>query len=308
MSTPLRDVLHLIRTRQWAKNLLLFAGFVFAGRLREGDVWSEGSRVLIAFICFCALSGIAYVINDWADRERDRLHPVKRHRPLAAGRLSTRGALLILAALLLIAACATLLIWRLEARAWGFAVAAFCYCALTLAYSLALKHEVIVDVLCVALGFVLRVVAGCLAVPVSISPWIILCTFNLALFIGLCKRRAEMTELGASSLDTRRVLLEYSAPLLDILIAVAAGLTIVAYSLYTFTAPHSQALGAALRGSPLLMVTIPFVVYGIFRYLFLALSSSVGGEPEQMLRDRRLMLNVALWILVVIGLTLLEKL
>jgi 4-hydroxybenzoate polyprenyltransferase len=198
-------------------------------------------------------------------------------------------------------------IWFSNAEARGFVAVAAAYFCLTLAYSFFLKHEVIVDVLCVAIGFVLRVAAGCLAIPVRISEWIIFCTFALALFIALCKRRAEITELGEQSATTRKVLLHYSTEMLDILIAVAAGLTIVAYSFYTFPARHADALGREYQSTPLLMVTIPFVVYGVFRYLFLAISTSVGGEPEQMLRDKRLMINLILWGLVVVGLTLIEK-
>lgn len=304
-----RAVLHLIRVRQWAKNLLLFAGFIFAGRLREAgpQLWPEATRVLLAFACFCALSGAAYVINDWADIARDRLHPTKKNRPLASGAISTRAAFFVLAILLVVAVACAALLFGNEPRAWGFAAAAGAYFALTLAYSFILKHEVIVDVLCVAVGFVLRVVAGCLAVPVWVSPWIMFCTFTLALFIGLCKRRAELNELGEASRDTRRVLMHYTREMLDILIAVAAGLTIIAYSFYTFTARHTDALGSAYESTPLLMTTIPFVIYGVFRYLFLAISSSVGGEPEQMLRDKRFLLNIALWIALVIALTLLAK-
>ena len=302
-------VWHLVRVRQWAKNALIFAGFIFAGRLREAGVelLPESTRVLLAFLCFCALSGIAYVVNDWVDSVRDRLHPTKKNRPLASGAISKRGAISILVALTIIAVVCMSAIWFLAASALGFVAAAAAYFALTLAYSFFLKHEVIVDVLCVALGFVLRVVAGCLAVPVKISPWIIFCTFTLALFIGLCKRRSELNEMGEESAHTRQVLLHYSTEMLDILIAVAAGLTIIAYSFYTFTARHADALGRLYESTPLLMATIPFVVYGVFRYLFLAISSSVGGEPEQMLRDKKLMLNLFVWAVLIVALTLLEK-
>jgi 4-hydroxybenzoate polyprenyltransferase len=199
-------------------------------------------------------------------------------------------------------------IWIGSTRAHGFVAAAAAYFALTLAYSFFLKHEVIIDVLCVAIGFVIRVVAGCLAVPVKISPWIIFCTFTLALFIGLCKRRSELRELGEQSGETRPILLQYTTEMLDILIAVSAGLTIIAYSFYTFTARHADTLGRVYQSTPLLMATIPFVVYGVFRYLFLAISSSVGGEPEQMLRDKKLMVNLIVWALIVVALTLVEKL
>jgi 4-hydroxybenzoate polyprenyltransferase len=202
----------------------------------------------------------------------------------------------------------TFVLVRLQPDAWGFAVAALFYFGLTLAYSWRLKHEVIIDVLCVAAGFVIRVVAGCLAIPVLISPWIIFCTFTLALFIALCKRRAELLEMGEGASDTRRVLPLYTVPLLDTFIAVASGLTITAYSLYTFNAPASTALSPALHDKPLMMTSIPFVVYGVFRFLFLAHSSPVGGEPESMLRDKPLVINVALWTLLVATLTIIEKL
>lgn len=303
----LRDFLHLVRVRQWAKNVLLFAGFIFAGRLREaGDqLATEAAQVFLAFVCFCALSGAAYVINDWVDLERDRLHPVKKNRPLAAGVLSTQSALGVILFLLAIAAASTLLLINSHAQGWGFAAAAVFYFALTLAYSFVLKHEVVIDVLCVAIGFVLRVVAGCLAVPVLISPWIVFCTFSLALFIGLCKRRAELNELGDSR--TRRVLALYTREMLDMLIAVAAGLTIIGYSFYTFLASHSDTLGRNLDSTPLLMATIPLVLYGVFRYLFLAVSSPVGGEPERMMRDGRLMLAIFFWGLLIVAFTLIEK-
>ena len=306
--TTLRDFARAVRTRQWAKNALLFGGFIFAGRLRapggSAVFWDEATRVLLAFGCFCALSGAAYLLNDWMDIERDRLHPVKRDRPLAAGRISPRGAGamfigLILTALLLAVAIA---VRAPDARYFG--VAAVAYFGLTVSYSLRLKHEVVIDVLALALGFVVRVVAGCLAIPVVISPWILFCTFNLALFVALCKRRAELLEVGAAG-GTRGVLKGYTAEMLGTFISVAAGLTIISYSLYTFQAPLVKPLGAELSHTPLMMTSIPFVIYGVFRYLLLAHSSSVGGEPEQMLRDRPLLINGVLWVLWVAFLTVL---
>lgn len=299
-----RDLTRAIRTRQWAKNALLFGGFLFAGRLRNNpELWSESARVFLAFLCFCALSGAAYLLNDWRDLESDRLHPIKKDRPLAAGRISIPQAGALLAILLLLAVVCALAVWREAPRAWGFGLTAALYFALTLAYSVVLKHEVIIDVLSVAAGFVLRVVAGCLALPVAISPWIVFCTFNLALFIALLKRRAELLELGEDA-GTRRVLRGYNLPLLDTFIAIAAALTIISYSLYTFNAPHAETLGQGLAQTPLLMTSIPFVVYGVFRYLLLAHASPVGGEPEQMLRDKPLVLTVFLWTLWVAILTI----
>jgi 4-hydroxybenzoate polyprenyltransferase len=311
---PLLDIAHAVRVRQWAKNVLLFGGFLFAGKLRAPapEMWSSLGRVFLAFLCFCALSSVAYLINDWRDIERDRLHPRKKHRPLASGRMSKRAAAVTMLTSLVVAALCLYFLMQgeAEARDWAgryFLATASAYLALTLAYSFVLKNEVIVDVLCLASGFVLRVVAGCVAIPVEISPWIVFCTFTLALFVALCKRRAELIDMGDAASSTRGVLQGYTAPLLDSFITVAAGLTIVSYSLYTFNASHSAALGA-LSNTPLLMTTIPFVVYGVFRYLLLAHSSTVGGAPEQMLRDRPLMINVALWITLVAFLTAAEKL
>ena len=301
----IRDITRAVRTRQWAKNGLLFAGFLFAGHLRNPlpQVLDEFLRVVLAFVSFCALSGAAYVINDWHDIERDRLHPLKKHRPLASGSISTRGALVLIVVCLGVAVITALAVpWLAPAAKW-FPVAALGYFALTLAYSFYLKHEVIVDVLSIAAGFVLRVTAGCLAIPVRISEWIIFCTFTLALFVALCKRRAELLEMGENSETTRRVLPLYTVSMLDTFIAIAAGLTITAYSLYTFLAAQSTAVAGNRHAS--LMITIPFVVYGVFRFLLLAHSSPVGGEPEQMLRDKPLMLNMVLWAALVAILTLL---
>ncbi len=306
-----KDILRAVRTRQWAKNGLLFGGFIFAGRLHEPPALlvPDALRVLMAFACFCALSGAAYLINDWVDIERDRAHPTKRNRPLASGRISKSGAAVLLVALLvsavILAAAVGFSGREMGVWTWGFSGAAAFYFVQTLAYSLRLKHEVIIDVLCVAAGFLVRVVAGCLAVPVAISPWILFCTFNLALFVALNKRRAELLEVGESG-TTRKVLKGYSVPMLDTFIAVTAGLTIISYSLYTFNAPQAKALGPQFGQTPSLMLSIPFVLYGVFRFLVLAHSSPVGGEPEQMLRDKPMLINALLWVLLVSGITILS--
>jgi 4-hydroxybenzoate polyprenyltransferase len=314
ISTPAKstfaDYLHLLRVRQWAKNLLLFAGLIFAGRLRapQGSevLFSETSRVVLAFICFCALSSATYILNDWLDAPLDRLHPLKKNRPLASGAISKKSAAIMLLGLLLISLISAIAIIKIAPQTFSFAIAALGYFVLFAGYSFFLKHHVIVDVLCVAIGFVLRVVAGCLAIPVHISPWILLCTFNLALFVALCKRRAELAAAGENT-QTRKVLSDYSLPLLDPLIAACASLAVIAYSLYTFSASHVDALGT-LQNSSLLMLTIPLVVYGIFRYWYLALNTEVGEAPEKMLFDVPLIINGILWILMVVILTLLAQL
>ena len=302
-----RDFTKAVRTRQWAKNALLFGGFIFAGRLRapEAVLLDDALRVLMAFGCFCALSGAAYLLNDWMDIERDRLHPIKRERPLAAGRISPRGALALFVGLLVVAVMLAIAIGISHPSSRWFGVAGVAYFALTVSYSLRLKHEVVIDVLAVALGFVVRVVAGCLAIPVLISPWILFCTFNLALFVALCKRRAELLEVGSDG-ATRGVLKGYTPEMLDTFISVAAGLTIISYSLYTFPSQERLVTSMGIMAqTPLLMTSIPFVIYGVFRYLLIAHSSAVGGEPEQMLRDKPLMINVVLWGCWVAFLTLL---
>jgi len=301
---------HLLRVRQWTKNLLLFAGFIFAGRLRAPDGMAsfnaELGRVIIAFICFCMLSSAIYIINDWIDAPLDRLHPSKKNRPLASGAVSKSQAILFTAILLIITLVCGAWVVYLEPRSISFALAVLGYFILFLAYNLSLKHHVIVDVLCVAIGFVLRVVAGCIAIPVHISPWILLCTFNLALFVALCKRRAELAAAGDTP-RTRKVLSDYSLPLLDPIIAACAALAVISYSLYTFSASHADALGT-LQHTPLLMLTIPLVVYGIFRYWFLALHTEVGEAPEKMLFDIPLIINAILWAMAVVILTLLSGL
>lgn len=312
-SVTFKDLLRTVRTRQWAKNALLFGGLIFAGRLhatiKHPYPLEDAGRVLMALACFCALSGAAYIINDWQDLERDRAHPIKCNRPLASGRVSLRVAFVLLVVLLVSAVILALAVGLSAPGTWGFAAAALYYFVHTLAYSLRLKHEVIIDVLALAAGFLVRVIAGCLAIPVVISPWILFCTFNLALFVGFNKRRAELLEVGETG-TTRKVLQGYSVPMLDTFIAVTAGLTIISYSLYTFNAPNTKVLGPQLGKTPqlgetpLLMLSIPFVVYGVFRFLLLAHSSPVGGEPEQMLRDRPMLVNAFLWTLLVCVLTL----
>jgi 4-hydroxybenzoate polyprenyltransferase len=309
MKSTFTAYLQLLRVRQWAKNLLLFAGFIFAGRLRApagmASFNAELLRVIIGFICFCALSSAIYIINDMLDAPLDRLHPLKKNRPLASGAISNAKASIAFVILSIVAIICGALVVHIEPRSISFTFAAAGYFLLFLAYNLSLKHHVIVDVLCVAIGFVLRVVAGCLAIPVYISPWILLCTFNLALFVALCKRRAELAAAGDNP-RTRKVLSDYSLPLLDPLIAACAGLAVIAYSLYTFSASHADALGT-LQNSPLLMLTIPLVVYGIFRYWYLALNTEVGEAPEKMLFDVPLLINAALWIIAVAALTLLAR-
>jgi 4-hydroxybenzoate polyprenyltransferase len=279
-------VLVSLRPRQWVKNLFVFAGLVFSQELFTGALWVA----LAAFAIFCLLSGAMYLLNDVADRERDRLHPTKRLRPIASGRLGAglaTGLALGLIALGLGGAC-------LIAR--PFAAAAAAYVLLLAAYSVWLKHLVIADVLTVAVGFVLRAMAGALAIQVAISGWLVICTLLIALFLALGKRRHEYLTLGEQARRHRPILAEYSAGLLDQMIAVVTASTVTAYALYTMS-PET----VAKFHTPLLPVTLPFVLYGIFRYLYLLYRRELGGNPSELfLNDRPLLLNTAAWMLAVV--------
>jgi 4-hydroxybenzoate polyprenyltransferase len=272
-----RAALVALRPRQWTKNPLLFAGLLFAAKLGETSLWPEAC---IAFVAYCAASSAAYLANDVRDAVHDRDHPVKRLRPVASGELPARVAL-GLAALLAVAALGLTLYNGLGSLAF---MAAFL--ALQAAYSLKLKHVVLIDVLAIAALFVLRAGAGAEAVDVRISPWLLICTGLLALFLALAKRRAELVLVGADETPGRPVLEGYSLTLVDQLVTIVAASTVIAYSLYTFTARDSKAM----------MATIPFVLYGIFRYLLLLHRRDLGEEPENvLLTDVPLILTLAAW-------------
>ena len=279
-------VLVSLRPRQWVKNLFVFGGLIFAQRLFTPSVWPA----LGAFAIFCGLSGAMYLLNDVADREKDRLHPDKRLRPVAAGRLRPGAA---------VATAAVLIPLGLGLGAWlspRFALAGLAYVVLLGAYSAWLKHIVIVDVLVVAIGFVLRAVAGALAIDVAISGWLLICTILLALFLALGKRRHEVLALEGNAARHRPILAEYSAGLLDQMIAVVTASTVTAYALYTMS-PET----VAKFHTQLLPATLPFVLYGIFRYLYLLYHRRLGGNPSEIvLRDRALLINTCLWLLMIV--------
>jgi len=281
------NLLASLRPSQWAKNLLVFAGVLFG--LRLFDVIAV-ARASAAFVIFCLLSGVVYLINDIADRATDRQHPLKARRPIASGALPVRAAVtsaVVLAAVALAGAYALGL---------TFFVVAAGYLALLALYSGPLKHMVIIDVLTIAIGFVLRAVAGAVAVDVSISHWLLVCTILLALFISLAKRRHELVLLADGAISHRPILGEYSPYLLDQMIAVVTASTLIAYIFYTISPETAQKFGTQWLG-----LTVPFPLYGIFRYLYLVHRREGGGSPaDLLLTDRPLLLCVTLWVLSVV--------
>ncbi len=272
-----RAVVVALRPRQWTKNLLLFAGIIFAAKLGDASRWAEA---LTAFVAYCAASSASYLVNDVRDVAHDRAHPVKSSRPIARGELSPRvaeaiAALLIFSAFLLVAPLGLASIVFLST-----------FFALQAAYTLALKHVVLLDVMTIGGLFVVRGAAGAAAVEVRISPWLLLCTALLALFLALAKRRGELVLVGAEATPGRPVLEGYSLALVDQLVTVVAASTVISYCLYTFTARDSKAM----------MITIPFVVFGVFRYLLLMHRQDLGEEPEEvLLRDAPILVCIAGW-------------
>ena len=274
-----RAALVSLRPRQWSKNLLLFAGIVFAAKLGDAGRWLEAAAV---FAAYCSASSAAYLVNDLRDAAHDRLHPVKRDRPIPLGELPTERALLLSAAL----AAGALAI----AAVLGFASLLFLlgFFGLQLAYSLGLKHVVVVDVSIISALFVIRAAAGAAAVDVRISPWLLVCTALLALFLGLAKRRGELVLVGADEAPGRPVLDGYSLGLVDRLLYAGAAATAGAYAAYAVTA-HSTWMA----------LTIPFVVGGLVRYLVLVHRDDLGEEPEHLLlADRVILACVAAWALL----------
>jgi 4-hydroxybenzoate polyprenyltransferase len=275
--SPARAALVALRPRQWTKNLLLFAGIVFAAQLGDGWRWLDA---LAAFAAYCAASSAAYLVNDLRDAPSDRLHPLKRSRPIATGEVDPATAVVVavtlaLAALALGAAIGPLTVLYVLA-----------FLALQASYTLRLKNVVLVDVFAIASLFVLRAAAGAQAVAVAISPWLLLCTGFLALFLGFAKRRAEIV-----ASPTRTVLAEYPLALVDQLLTVVAASTITAYGIYAFAARPSHAM----------MATIPFVLFGVMRYLLLVHQRGVSEEPDRLLlTDRHLLASVAGFVLVAV--------
>jgi 4-hydroxybenzoate polyprenyltransferase len=271
-----------LRPSQWTKNLIIFGALGLAQRLTDP---TSVLQAVAAFVIFCALSGVVYLINDVADREADRRHPVKRHRPIASGELPVRVAIRAAFGIGSVALAAAFWLRPL------FGVLATSYVLLLGLYSGPLKHLVIIDVLTIAIGFVLRAAAGAVAIDVAITHWLYVLTILLALFLALSKRRHELVLLADRATGHRPILEEYSPYLLDQMIAVVTASTIVAYAFYTMSPETVQKFG-----SDRLVLTLPFPLYGIFRYLYLVHQKEGGGSPSDMLlTDRPLLLCVGIW-------------
>lgn len=286
MIEQLRLILKSMRPKQWLKNIFVFAALVFDRQLFSlRPFWST----LLAMVLFCLVSSLGYLINDLFDIEADRKHPKKKHRPLASGKLSQQNAIIAAVILAVIVFPTSFLI----NFAFGLILSAYFF--LMLAYSLILKRIPLLDVMIIAAGFVLRVAAGVVIINIKLfSPWLFVATTFLALFIAIGKRRAEMALLQEDAGEHRQVLQGYTKEFLDQLLTIVVSVTMMTYCLYTFSSPI-----AANNHS--MMLTIPFVIYGLFRYLYLVRVKQIGGAPEEiLLKDRHMQGTIALWSLTVI--------
>ena len=275
------SVIRSMRPRQWTKNFFVFAGLLFT--LDSPHPAGDYIKVVLAFVVFCLLSGVVYIVNDVRDVQSDRKHPKKSKRPIASGALSAHAALVWAAALLVVAAAVSTSLNK------AFILAGVAYLVLQIAYTFVLKEIVILDVMAIAFGFVIRAVAGTEAISVNISPWLFICTILLALFLALAKRRGELVRVEAGMPNSRASLDHYTVPFLDQLIGIASASTIIAYSLYTFFSKTGEI-------HPFMMATLPFVIYGIFRYLLLIHREADAESPEMLLlTDKPLLIDIGLW-------------
>ena len=292
----LKPIVLSMRPRQWVKNFMVFPALVFAGQ-----VFDPTSVVVTTggFVVFCLLSGAVYLFNDLADIERDRNHPIKCLRPIPSGALPEHVARQAVFWILGLAFVLALGLNVISTKVGvDFALICLAYLVLQIAYSKKLKHVVILDVMCIAIGFDLRVLSGAALINVPVGFWVIVCTTLLALFLGFGKRRHELTLLADDATSHRQILQEYSTVFLDQMIAVVTASTVLAYSLYTTSAETIANFGDSAHYLPL---TIPFVLYGIFRYLYLVHRKESGGSPTQaLLTDPPILINIGLWFVTVL--------
>jgi 4-hydroxybenzoate polyprenyltransferase len=283
----MRNLFSTLRSQQWVKNFVLFAGLIFSQNLEKPEFILKS---VAGFALFCLLSSSVYIFNDIMDVDSDRKHPLKSSRPIASGKISIPTATLLFVVFALIAL--GLSFWLNPV----FALTALSYFVLNLLYSVYLKNVVIIDVMCIAAGFVIRAVAGAVVIGVEISTWLVVCTILLALFLGFGKRRHELLLLENQATDHRKILSEYSPYFLDQMISVVTASTVIAYAFYTLSSEVETKLGTKHMD-----LTIPFVLYGVFRYLYLIHQKEGGGSPTRMLlTDKPILANVILWLLAVV--------
>ncbi len=283
--------IEILRPKQWTKNIVVLAGFIFGlGDAAQSVALQQAWIALAAALLFCLVSGAVYILNDIKDIEKDRMHPVKKNRPLPSGRIGVTRAAIWAAILLTLSLVASYL---LSPPFFGTVMA---YVVLQAAYTLILKRVELVDIFIIAIGFVLRALAGAFVLDIDISPWLLLCTLLLALFLALCKRRHEKVVLSDSADASRPTLEHYSEKLLDQLIAIVSASTVVCYALYTLWPDTVEKFGTTHLG-----FTIPFVLFGMFRYLDLVYRHDKGGRPEQiLLTDLPLLIDMALYGIAVL--------
>ena len=268
----------IMRPKQWTKNLLIFAALLFSNNLLNVSLLKLS---IYGFFLFCMFSGSVYAINDIVDIEKDRNHPNKCKRPLPSGQISIRQALGFIITVFSLTVMAS---YRLNPL---FAAIGIAYFILVTLYSFYLKNVVILDVMTIAMGFVLRAVAGTVLISVRISPWLLLCTILLSMFLALHKRKSEMELVTNGSKGSRKILEDYTPELINDMLHIVTSSTVMAYSLYTFTGTHSVYM----------MGTIPFVIYGIFRYQYIVHTKDMGENPELiLLNDVPLIVNILLWV------------
>lgn len=277
------------RPSQWYKNILLFATIIFAAKLENASMWA---LLVVAFIYFCVLSGAGYLINDVIDREKDRSHPRKCQRPIASGNLSMQHALWVAVMLIVLVLVGAYLTINLR-----FFIVSVSYIVLGILYSLVLRKQAVVDVMAISAGFVIRVTAGAVAISLLPSSWLVICVFLLALFLALEKRRQEVIILGDEVRNHRASFSGYSLDLLNLQIGIVSGVLVISYIMYTFYSPYDH-----------MLYTLPFVIYGIFRYLYLTHEKEVLAEPHHVFADRAILVNLGLWVLAVISIITYEKL
>ncbi len=280
--------LRALRPHQWIKNGFVLVALIFAHRLTDT---TAVLRTLVAFVAFCAVASAIYLVNDVADFERDRVHERKRHRPIASGEVR-RGVAIVMAVLL--APIGLAAGWWLNP---GTLVVLAIYFGMNLLYSTWLKHVVLLDVFIIALGFLLRVIAGAVAIEVGISAWLLVCTFFIALFMALCKRRAEGMVLGGEAGEHRSTLSDYGDTFVDKAVSALAAMTVMSYALYTIDPAVIRRLG-----TDALVATLPLVLFGVLRYLYLVHQRGMGGSPTRLLlRDTGMQVVVTLWLLMTVG-------